>query len=187
MLQVAAGNSARLAVLYDRYQRRLFNFFLKLGHTRAASEDMVQDSFLRMLRHAHSYRGEGGLFAPWMFRIARNVANDNWNAGSMLDELDDEQEASLPSVSDHEPANVHEQQALERRLQRALLKLSRENRELVLLSRVTELSSEELAQLFGCTTNAVKVRLHRSLLQLRALFDETDESSDTNQEANHAL
>lgn len=187
MLQVAAGNSARLAVLYDRYQRRLFNFFLKLGHARAASEDMVQDSFLRMLRHAHSYRGDGGLFVPWMFRIARNVAADSWNAGAMLDELDEEHEARLPSASDHEPATVHEQQALERRLQRALMKLSRENRELVLLSRVAELSSEELAQLFGCTSNAVKVRLHRTLLQLRTLFDETNEFDDTNQEANHAL
>ncbi len=186
MLQVAAGKSAQLAVLYDRYQRRLFNFFLKMGHARAASEDLVQDSFLRMLRHSNSYRTDGA-FLPWMFRIARNVAADAWNAGAMLDALEEEQEVALPAAPEHEPGSVHDQQMLERRLQRALAQLTRENRELVLLSRVTELSSDELASLFGCSANAVKVRLHRSLLQLRTLFDETSEFDDASREASHAL
>ena len=138
MLQIAAGHSERLALLYDRHQRRLFNFFLKLGHGCTASEDLVQDTFLRMLRHAHSYRSDG-CFLPWIYQIARNTAADAWHEVAVLEALAEDEEALLPAIDEHEPASVHEQQELERRLQRALLRLPRESRELVLLSRVKEL------------------------------------------------
>jgi RNA polymerase sigma factor (sigma-70 family) len=174
MQQIGAGRAELLAVLYDKYQRRLFNFFLKLGHARSASEDLVHDTFLRVLRHAASYKGDGH-FVGWLFRVARNVAVDSWHQNAAMEPLAEEQEAMLPAHADHDPANMHEQAQLELRLQRALLQLPRESRELVLLSRVTELSTEELAQLFGCSAGAVKVRLHRALLQLRQYFDASGE------------
>jgi RNA polymerase sigma factor (sigma-70 family) len=170
MQQIGAGRAELLAMLYDKYQRRLFNFFLKMGHGRTASEDLVQDTFLRVLRHAASYKGDGH-FVGWLFRIARNVAVDSWHEHAPIDSLEDELEAMLPAQAEHDPANLHEQSQLELRLQSALLQLPRESRELVLLSRITELNTEELAQLFGCSTGAVKVRLHRALLQLRQYFD----------------
>jgi DNA-directed RNA polymerase specialized sigma24 family protein len=156
MLEVAAGRPERLALLFDRYQRRLYNFFLRLGHGRTASDDLVQDTFLRVLRHAGSYRGDG-YFIGWLFQIARNVATDAWQ----------------------------QQAALERRLQHALLQLAPENRELVLLARIQELSGEQLAQLFGCSVGAVKVRLHRALLELRQHFDAVDQRGLQAQETSH--
>jgi RNA polymerase sigma-70 factor (ECF subfamily) len=57
-------------------------------------------------------------------------------------------------------------------LQRALLRLPQDSRELVLLSRVRDLGSDDLAKLFACSQSAVKVRLHRSLQLLREYFDE---------------
>jgi DNA-directed RNA polymerase specialized sigma24 family protein len=57
-------------------------------------------------------------------------------------------------------------------LQRALLRLPQDKRELVLLGRVRELGSEDLAQLFACSPSVIKVRLHRTLLLLRKYFDE---------------
>lgn len=173
MLEVAAGRTGRLAVLFDRYQKRLFNFFLRLGHPRAASDDLVQDTFLRVLRHAGGYRGDGH-FVGWLFQIARNVAADAWQQQVVLTALEEEQEVQLPMPSEHEPAALQEQAALERRLQVALAQLSRDNRELVLLARIRELPGEELARLFGCSLGAVKVRLHRALLELRQHFDAGD-------------
>jgi RNA polymerase sigma-70 factor (ECF subfamily) len=184
MLEVAAGRIERLALLFDRYQKRLFNFFLRLGHGREASDDLVQDTFLRVLRHAGSYRGDG-FFVGWLFQIARNVAADAWQQQAVLTSLDEEQETRLPTSPEHEPAALQEQAALERRLQTALARLSRDNRELVLLARIRELSGEELAQLFGCSVGAVKVRLHRALLELRQHFDAGNESGMRVEETHH--
>ena len=61
---------------------------------------------------------------------------------------------------------------LDVRLARALQRLPADKRELVLLSRVRQLSLADLAQLFACSVPAIKVRLHRSLRQLRDYFDE---------------
>lgn len=184
--QVAAGHPERLALLFDRYQRRLFSFFLRLGHGRSASDDLVQDTFLRMLRHAATYRGAGH-FAGWMFSIARNVANDAWQQRALLEPLADELEALLPAHADHDPPALQEQAMLEQRLQLALLRLPRDARELVLLSRVQELDNAALALLFDCSIGAVKVRLHRTLQQLRKYFDETSDADTPSQEANHAV
>ncbi|HTR00974.1 MAG TPA: RNA polymerase sigma factor [Candidatus Acidoferrum sp.] len=175
MQQVAAGNSGRLALLFDRYQKRLFNFFLRLGFAHTTSDDLVQDTFLRVLRHAGSYRGDG-FFVGWLFQIARNVAANHWHQQADWQALEDDEDLQLPVAFEHEPAALHEQAALERRLRRALLRLPRDSRELVLLARLKELSGEELAQLFGCSVSAVKVRLHRALIELRRHFDAVNES-----------
>jgi RNA polymerase sigma-70 factor (ECF subfamily) len=170
MLQVGTGRTNALAVLFGRYQRKLFNFFLKLGHGRTQSEDLVQDTFIRMLRYAGSYQDSGN-YLGWMYQIARNVAADAYRALEDEELLEEDAEATLPGDPEQNPASTREQQELEARLQQAMAKLPRESRELVLLSRVRELSSEELAQLFDCSVNAVKVRLHRALLKLREYFD----------------
>src|SRR5690606_9556318 len=82
----------------------------------------------------------------------------------------------LPAASESSPEHQYAEQQLELRLQRALQRLSGEQRALVLLSRVRELGTEELAQLFDCSAAAVKVRLHRSLALLRQYFAAEDES-----------
>jgi RNA polymerase sigma factor (sigma-70 family) len=184
MLQVAAGQRDALARLFDRYHKRLFQHFVRLGHARAASDDLVQDTFLRVLRLGSSYRGDG-YFIGWLYRIARNVANDAWQDIACLDPLDDDMALLLPASPDHDPAAQHEIAALELRLQRALRQLPRESRELVLLSRVSELDSETLARLFDCTAGTVKVRLHRALLQLRHHFDTLSESVPAKEETAH--
>ncbi len=169
MLQVGQGQPERLAVLFGRHHLKLFNFFRKLGNSRPASEDLVQDTFFRMLRFAASYR-EAGHFLAWMYRIARNAAA---SASSRHDRevlLDTEALDELPTDNQATPDQLHALHEMEQRLQRALLRLSDDQRALVLLSRVRELGTEELAQMFDCSGPAVKVRLHRSLALLREYF-----------------
>ena len=56
MLQVRNGESEMLGVLFDRYQAPLFNFYTRLMGDRGASEDLVQEVFLRILRYRASYQ-----------------------------------------------------------------------------------------------------------------------------------
>jgi RNA polymerase sigma factor (sigma-70 family) len=172
--QVALRRPRAMAVLFDRHHRKLFTFFVKLGQARSTGEDLVQETFLRMLRYATSFR-PGARFSPWMYQIARNVAADAFNARPREEAQDHETLESLANALSNPladgPECAHSLGEMERRLQQALLMLPRDKRELVLLSRIRQLSTEDLAGLFGCSANAVKVRLHRSLEELRGYFD----------------
>ncbi len=168
MQQAAANRPEALAVLFDRHHRKLLTFFVKLGHARTGGEDLVQETFLRMLRYARSFH-PGARFTPWMYQIARNAAADAFHARPREELFDNETLDQLAATEG--PDTAHGIRETELRLQRALLKLSREKRELVLLSRVRQLGTEDLALLLGCSTTAVKVRLHRSLEELRGYFD----------------
>lgn len=178
MQQVAAQGPAALALLYDRHHRRLLAFFVKLGHGRSGGEDLVQETFLRMLRYAASFRA-GASFLPWMYQVARNAAADSFNARPREEAHDHAALDALGAAAPDSPEHTHGAAALEARLQRALAMLPREKRELVLLSRVRELGTEDLARLFGCTSNALKVRLHRSLDELRVHFDALEPDEPT--------
>jgi RNA polymerase sigma factor (sigma-70 family) len=187
---VASKGPGAMAVLFDRHHRKLFTFFVKLGQGRSTGDDLVQESFLRMLRYAKSFRA-GARFSPWMYQIARNVAADAFNARpreepqdhETLDGLASPAENSLSEPATDSPEGAHSLGELEQRLQRALLMLPRDKRELVLLSRIRQLSTEDLAGLFGCSANAVKVRLHRSLEELRGHFDALEHDTKTTSRA----
>lgn len=184
MQQAATQGPQALAVLFDRHHRRLLAFFVKLGHGRSGGEDLVQETFLRMLRYANSFRPDAK-FLPWMYQVARNAAADGYQRRPREEAHDHEALEGFGLAAADSPDAAHGAQELEVRLQRALLMLPREKRELVLLSRVRQLGTDDLARLFGCSTNAVKVRLHRSLEELRAHFDALEQgASPLAQDAN---
>ena len=171
MLLVGKGQPQQLAVLFERHHLRLYNFFRKLGSSPATSEDLVQETFIRMLRYAGSYK-ETGQFVGWMYQIARNATADCRSDSEYDDITDEAVQAELPAHTLNDPELLQSAHETGQQLQRALLRLPREKRELVLLSRISEFNNEDLARLFACSQSAIKVRLHRSLLLLREYFDE---------------
>jgi RNA polymerase sigma-70 factor (ECF subfamily) len=76
MYQVRSGQVDRLAVLYDRYQAKLFGFFKGMTQDRELSADLVQNVFYRILKYKHQF--QGGQFRTWLFHIARNVHHDQY-------------------------------------------------------------------------------------------------------------
>src|SRR5512145_521458 len=76
MGQVHEGRVAALGELFERHHAALYRFCLRMTGNRGTSEDLVQDVFMRMLKHRDSFRPETG-FLPWMYRIARNACVDH--------------------------------------------------------------------------------------------------------------
>lgn len=164
MLQVRDGEVQMLGVLFDRYQAPLFNFYSKMTQDRTVSEDLVQEVFLRILRYRQTYR-PGTTFRTWMYQIARNTRLDQVRKVRPESPLVAEPIAAGANTGD--PA-VRQQEA--QLLQRALMQLPEDKREILVLSRFQELKYEEIARLLGCETGAVKVRVHRALQQLREIY-----------------
>jgi RNA polymerase sigma factor (sigma-70 family) len=163
MVMVRDGAGEMLGVLFDRYQTPLFNFYSKLTADRAASEDLVQEVFLRILKYRRSYR-PGTPFRPWIYQIARNARTDHMTKRRPQAELDEKSEPSLHAKNSIEQNQQH---AL---LHRALRQLAEEKREILLLSRFQGLRYDEIAQILGCEASAVKVRVYRALQDLREAY-----------------
>ena len=170
MLQVKDGQRNSLGLLFDRYQVPLFNFYFKLTGNRVASEDLVQEVFLRILKYRQSYR-PGTIFRTWMYQIARNTR---------LTHLRKEVTTVGWDVKEHSPlvlpADTVEQSEKIRLLYGALRRMHEDKRELLILSRFQDLKHEEIAQLYGCRVGTVRVKIHRALQELREQFQKLDGS-----------
>lgn len=168
MRQVREGDVDKLGTLFEKHHRRLYNFFFRLTGRRPTSEDLVQEVFVRMLKYRRTFRSEGD-FTPWMFRLARNAAADQFERGAREAPAADE---PVESASD-EPLAPEELERAEsaRRLRAALLRLPVQKREVLVLSRFGDLRYEQIAALLGVSEGAVKVRVHRALKSLRQAYD----------------
>ncbi|MGZ4877929.1 MAG: RNA polymerase sigma factor [Candidatus Angelobacter sp.] len=167
MAQVRSGVGEMLGVLFERYHVPLFNFYLKLTGDRPVSEDLVQEVFFRILKYRHSYRPDTP-FRAWMYQIARNARVDLLR--KRRPETNWEPEMS-PSVDPVDTAQQGQETLL---LYGALMRMSQDKREVLVLSRFQELKYEEIAQLLGCEVATVKTRVHRALQELRQIFQQLE-------------
>src|SRR5262249_8426492 len=143
MSQVRSGVGEMLGVLFERYHVPLFNFYTRLTGDRTASEDLVQEVFFRILKYRHSYRVDTP-FRAWMYQIARNTRMDYLRKRRPETSWEPEM---APAVEPMDTAQQGQEALL---LHRALMRISEDKREVLLLSRFQELKYEEIAHLLGC-------------------------------------
>ena len=73
---VARGNVEALDLLYQRYHQRLYALAYRMVADRQIAEDLIQETFVRVWRHAASYSPQAGSVRGWLFAILRNYAID---------------------------------------------------------------------------------------------------------------
>jgi RNA polymerase sigma-70 factor (ECF subfamily) len=167
MLLVKEGHLSELTALFDRYQVSLYNFFLRLTSDRAASQDLTQNLFYRVIRYRQSYDPSHGSFRSWIYRMARNVHIDfRKQEQKMPGRLSDPEEAE-DRLADQQTGYSQDQYE---RLDEALAQLDRDQREVLVLSRYQGLKYEEIARIRDSSVAAVKVQVFRALKQLRTLY-----------------
>ena len=166
MIAVRDGNLDCMGELFERHHGPLFGYLAKLTGNRTAAEDILQNVFQRMLKYRHTYRDQGS-FTAWMYHLARRCASDHFrktSAGPVATDpvaLEDHADESRSAADAAESGDDH---AL---LHQALGRLDRDDREVLLLSRLQELSFAEVATILECSVGAARVRAHRTLRTLR--------------------
>jgi len=167
MLSVRGGDTEKLGQLFEEHHKRLYNFFLRQTGNRQVSEDLVQEVFLRMLKYRHTYRDNGN-FDTWMFAIARNARFDYYRENParlvQLEEADD-----LVSTTPN-PEEAYDRECDVALLRKAIAELDEDKREVILLSRFSNLCYEEIGKILGCTSGTVKVRVYRAVKELTDIF-----------------
>ena len=167
MEQVRDGRIEKLAVLFERYQTMLFNFFLRLTGNRAVSEDLVQEVFMRVLKYRAGYMGDSK-FNVWLFQIARNAHIDHLRKQKAALPID-EQFAETPGREPLPDAGYEADREAEL-VRCALDRLPVQKREILVLFRFQNLKLREIAELTGVQVGTVKAQVHRALKDLSRIY-----------------
>ncbi len=173
---VAYGDSRALSELVGRYHAPLRRFFVQLlSWDRAVADDLVQETFVRLLRQ-RSYSPERP-FRPWLFTVASNLAKNYWlgqsreraTLGSNLDEAAAGLEDRSPGPEERAEANDEL-----RRIGQALARLPEEYRLTLILRFSNDLSLAEIAKVLEIPLGTVKSRLSVGARKLRAALGDID-------------
>lgn len=171
MLQVKAGDLDKLGVLFERYKMPLYRYFYLRTGDRAASEDLVQNVFMRIIRYRERFQPVGH-FKSWMFSIAHNLGIDHQKKRARHRKIDEARhDKRIESRTAEEDILNGERIAL---LEKALRRLRGDYREVLILSRYRELKYHEIGEILGCSEGAVKTRIHRALKELKKLYSELE-------------
>jgi len=167
MQKVRDGDVEKLGVLFERYHKMLYNFFLYLTNRKDISEDLVQEVFFRMLKYRQTYQGHSK-FTTWMYKIARNACVDFFRKQKREEPLDDAREVPISKAPLHD-AKLEQEEDYSL-LRAALARLPLRKREVLVLSRFHNMKYAEIAELLGCRTGTVKVHVHRAIKELREIY-----------------
>jgi len=148
--------------LVSQYHYRLLRYLTFLTSRREHAEDLVQETWLRVLERAWQYNGSSR-FEPWLFAIARNLAMDDLRkrqrTGSQAEgEMAEESDSPFRAAARSEDAM---------RISAALGALEPIYREALLLRFQEDLSLAEIAEVAGAPVATVSSRIQRGLAMLR--------------------
>ncbi len=168
---VQQGLQTHLSILVERYHAPLLRYLLRMSReNRQLAEDLVQETFLRLLANIAQYRYPRP-FRPWLYTIAHNLLRDHFKradtqrTGTMADDELDQWQSKLP-----EPDTAVTTQETEQQIIIALQQLPQHQKETILLRYVEDLSLQEISEILKIPLGTVKSRLSLGLKQLRAIM-----------------
>jgi RNA polymerase sigma-70 factor, ECF subfamily len=175
------GREPAFRELIRRYERPVFSLIYRMVRDSTVSEDLAQDTFIKVLNHLDKYRPEFK-FSSWLFKIANNVAIDHLRkrqldtvsmdgsphaataaeAESSSFQLADQAESPLDELASRELGAIIEQ---------AIGSLRPEYRNCIMLRHVEGRSYEEIAATLDLPLGTVKTYIHRARQQLREALE----------------
>jgi RNA polymerase sigma-70 factor (ECF subfamily) len=163
MIELAGGSQAALEKLYERYARRLAAFYWRMGSEAAESDELVQDTFIRLWRHRLTWRGEGRV-STYIFGVAKSVWLSARSARPGGVSLDDAREPELGTAGPHAAAEGRE---LSADIARAMNELPEVLRTVFAMGTGGGLKYREIADLLGIPVGTVKSRMSAAHEKLR--------------------
>jgi len=162
--RLRAGDAAAFVAVHAEFNSRLLNFLSRLSGRRDVAEDLLEETWLRLVTHA-SRLSEDTRLAPWLFTVARNLFVSHCRSRS----LEDSQPGALLSLWPDGGASPFDEAAakqLEQRLNAAMAELPPRYREVVRLVSEEGLRPAEAAEVCGVTPETMRQRLSRARAML---------------------
>ena len=174
---MAEGDASAFDRLFVRHSAPVLSFLSRLTAARCDPEDLLQETFLRVLTHAKDFR-PGAAFRPWLFAIARNVAYNALQKRKLRAEVEiqtDFGSGTVPpavesggiNAASGDPSLRLQSQEQKARLLAALEELPPPQREIIVLVVFNGFSYEEAAAITGDSEGTLRSRVFHALRKLR--------------------
>jgi len=176
------GDARAFETLLQRYRAPIYNFILRSVRDRERAADLTQDTFLKVVQRADSFRG-GSKLSTWIYAIARNLCIDHGrrmkfrrhkSLDAPMKQSDEKSSPMVDRVASEAP--VTDRDAIAKELQihiaEAVEELPDEQREVFLLRQVQGLPFKDIAEVVGVSENTVKSRMRYALERLQGALSE---------------
>jgi RNA polymerase sigma-70 factor (ECF subfamily) len=164
-----AGDLEALEAVYRAYEAPVYNLARRLCRSPQDAEDVLQETFVEVMRSVHRFRGEGS-FAGWIRRVAASKAlmrlrREKYREADAYVEEAEEPGGTAPRAAATAPAQDEVPARVD--LESALARLSETARAVVWLHDVEGYTHEEIAEMTGMTPSFSKSQLARAHARLR--------------------
>jgi len=166
--RLKANDESAYREVVARFGDPLYGYIYSITGDHHLSEDVLGETYLRMVEKIDSYTYYGAPFKAWLYRIAHNLAI---NAVKRTRHTVGVEAIDAAALSSDDPATTIAERAEAEALRAALTELTEEQQHVVLLRFVAEQSSAEVAQALQKTENAVKQLQFRALRSLGRLLE----------------
>lgn len=187
MARYQKGDVRSFEVLLARHKKPVYNFIYRFVGERAQAEDVLQETFLRVIKGSNSYQRDAK-FTTWLYTIARNQCVDlsrrmKLRRAASLDAPaaacgNGSEGAPLLEVVADGGAQVERSaigSELQVRIKAAIEQLNEEQREVFLMRELLNMQFKEIAAVTGVPENTVKSRMRYALEKLRDLLEDYQE------------
>lgn len=171
MVKIGNGDHAAFRSLVERHQNSLIGTISKMLGNESDSEDIAQQVFIRIWKHAKRYKPDNK-FTTYLYTIARNLVYNESRRRSRKrttssDQLEDDHHLQFPADADQEPDNNLLESELRTAIDAAIEKLPENQRLAVVLRRYENVPYEEIAVILNTSVPSVKSLLFRARTTLR--------------------
>ncbi len=158
------GDQGAFDQLVLKYQEQIRRFIFRSTGNVEDSDDLAQEVFIKAYKNLYRFRGESQL-ATWLYRIAVNIVNSHYRRQRLREWLPlGEYPAPAEYAADDDSSRRR------RALLAALPRLSSQERKVVILRGLQELTVKNTAQILGTTGNVVKVAFHTARKKLKGML-----------------
>jgi RNA polymerase sigma-70 factor (ECF subfamily) len=159
-----------LAAIYEQFYPRIYSYALLQTGDTSLAEDIASEVMLKVLEALPRYRFRGAPLAAWIYRIAHNCVVDHHRRRRRRQEVRLDETAPPPAA--HNPEGGSDLSLQRHDLQRALQRLTYEQRQVIILKFVQGLDNRTIARVMGRSEGSVKSLQHRALKALERLLAE---------------
>jgi RNA polymerase sigma-70 factor (ECF subfamily) len=162
-----------LEMLYDRHGRAVYSLVLRIAQQVEAAEEIVQDVFLQLWRHAHRYQATRGPLEPWLFTLARNRALDEIRGKREKDRRrEDTLENQLLACNSPSPESLADRNRRADRVRALMRSLPERQRRAIELAYFDGMTHSEISQAMAEPLGTVKSWIRAGLLRLREALEQ---------------
>jgi RNA polymerase sigma-70 factor, ECF subfamily len=175
-----AGDRKAFEKIVLFYQKRVFNYAYRMAGNMEEAKELAQEVFVSVFESIKSLRDDAK-FEGWLKQITVNHCRNRWkylkrrhyfNTDSMDDPVETEDGEVTKSFADPSdtPDTAYEKKRVQEWIQKGLLQLKEDQREMIVLRHLQELSYEEMGKCLNLPEGTVKSKLHRARMDLKEIL-----------------